>query len=84
MMSDHGENTQPAKTLDCIGLYCPQPVLRTREEISSVPVGHVLEVLADDPASESDIASWAKRAGQELISTEKHDGRFRFLIRRKK
>jgi tRNA 2-thiouridine synthesizing protein A len=83
-MSDHGENPQPAKTLDCIGLYCPEPVFRTREEISSVPVGHVLEVLADDPASESDITSWAKRAGQELISVEKRDGKFRFLIRRKK
>jgi len=57
-------------------------VFRTREEITSIPVGQVLEVLADDPASESDIRSWAKHAGQELISVEKVDGRFRFLIRR--
>ena len=28
------------------------------------------------------IASWAKRAGHELISTEENDGTFRFLIRR--
>lgn len=83
-MSDNGEVPQPAKTLDCIGLYCPVPVFRTREEISSVSVGQVLEVLADDPASESDIASWAKHAGQELVSVEKRDGGFRFLIRRKK
>ena len=74
---------KPAKTLDCIGLYCPEPVFRTREEISTVPVGSILEVLADDPASESDITSWAKHAGQELISVEKRDGGFRFLIRRK-
>lgn len=73
----------PTKTLDCIGLYCPEPVFRTREEISSVPVGGILEVLADDPASESDIRSWAKHAGQELISVEKRNGGFRFLIRRK-
>ena len=74
---------KPAKTLDCIGLYCPEPVFRTREEISTVPVGSILEVLADDPASESDITSWAKHAGQELISVEKREGGFRFLIRRK-
>lgn len=73
---------QPAKTLDCIGLYCPEPVFRTREEITSIPVGQVLEVLADDPASESDIRSWAKHAGQEIISIEKVAGKFRFLIRR--
>lgn len=79
-----GESTEkPAKTLDCIGLYCPEPVFRTREEISTVPVGGILEVLADDPASESDIRSWAKHAGQELLSVEKRDGGFRFLIRRK-
>ena len=73
---------QPAKTLDCVGLYCPEPVFRTREEITSVPVGQILEVLADDPASESDIKSWVKHAGHELISIEKVKGGFRFLIKR--
>jgi len=43
-----------------------------------------LEVLADDPASESDITSWAKHAGQELLSVEKRKDGFRFLIKRKK
>jgi TusA-related sulfurtransferase len=74
---------KPAKTIDCIGLYCPEPVFRTREEISSISPGQILEVLADDPASESDIRSWAKHAGHELLSVEKVDGGFRFLIRRK-
>lgn len=73
---------QPAKTLDCIGLYCPEPVFRTREEITSISLGQILEVLADDPASESDIRSWAKHAGQEIISIEKVKGGFRFLIKR--
>ena len=41
-----------------------------------------MEVLADDPASESDIRSWAKHSGHELISVERRDGGFRFLIRR--
>jgi len=83
-MPDRGEGfPRPTKTLDCIGLYCPEPVFRTREEISTVQVGQILEVLADDPASESDIESWAKHAGQELISVERTEGGFRFLIRRK-
>ncbi len=73
---------KPAKTLDCIGLFCPEPVFRTSTEISSVGVGEILEVLADDPASESDIRSWAKHTGHELLSVEKRDGGFRFLIRR--
>ena len=43
-----------------------------------------MEVLADDPASESDITSWAKHAGQELLSVEKRKEGIRFLIKRKK
>ena len=82
-MPDRGEGfPRPTKTLDCIGLYCPEPVFRTREEISMVKVGQVLEVLADDPAFESDMRSWAKHSGHEVLSVEKVDGKFRFLIRR--
>ena len=82
-MSNEGADPHPTKTLDCIGLYCPEPVFRTREEISSISPGQILEVLADDPASESDITSWAKHAGQELLLVEKRGTGFRFLIRRK-
>lgn len=74
---------RPTKSLDCIGLYCPEPVFRTREAISTVPIGDVLEVLADDPASESDIESWARQSGNELLEAGKVEGGFRFLIRRK-
>lgn len=83
-MPERGERfPRPTKTLDCIGLYCPEPVFRTKETISEIPIGEILEVLADDPASESDITSWAKHAGQELMDTERVEGGFRFLIRRK-
>lgn len=83
MQDREASSPTPTRTLDCIGLYCPEPVFRTREEISSVEVGQVLEVLADDPASESDIRSWAKHSGHELLSLEKLENGFRFLIRRK-
>ena len=83
-MPERGERfPRPTKSLDCIGLYCPEPVFRTRETISEVPIGEVLEVLADDPASESDITSWAKHAGQEVLEVERVEGGLRFLIRRR-
>lgn len=50
--------------------------------MDTIEKGRILEVLADDPASESDIRSWAKRAGHELLSVEKVGDGFRFLIRR--
>ncbi|MCK4410385.1 MAG: sulfurtransferase TusA family protein [Candidatus Eisenbacteria sp.] len=71
-----------AETLDMTGYFCPEPVIRVNEAIGDVEVGEVLELLADDPSSESDIKSWTKRTGHELISTEEDEGVFRFLIRR--
>jgi tRNA 2-thiouridine synthesizing protein A len=70
--------------LDCVGLYCPMPILKTRQEIDKLSVGDILEVLADDPAAEPDIQSWAKRTGQKLLKVEKTDEGLRFLIEKMK
>ena len=77
-----GSEQKAVATLDMTGYFCPEPVIRVNDEIDSVALGEVLELLADDPSSKSDIASWAKRTGHELISTQENDGVFRFLIRR--
>lgn len=45
------------RKLDCLGLYCPEPVSRTRMELDEMQAGETLEVLTDDPAAESDITS---------------------------
>lgn len=79
----HGE-LKPNKTLDCIGLYCPQPLLQAREGIDAIQVGEVLEILADDPAAEEDIKRFAKRTGHDIIAIEKDGDRLRFLIRKTK
>ncbi len=70
------------QTLDCIGLYCPTPVLHTREAMDKLAVGQTLEVLADDPAAEEDIKAWSKRAGQKILAIEKTDEGLRFLIQK--
>ena len=43
---------------------------------------HPGKVLADDPAAEPDIRSWAKRAGQKILKIEKTSEGMRFLIRK--
>ncbi len=74
---------EPVETIDCIGLYCPQPLFLTREAIDEIEVGQILEVLADDPAAEEDLKRFVKRTGHELVKYERlEDGVHRFLIRR--
>ena len=50
----------PDRQIDCIGLFCPMPIVKTREAISEMAVGQVLEMLSDDPASDADMKSWAR------------------------
>jgi len=68
--------------LDCIGLFCPLPIARTKEEIENIDVGQILKVEADDPAAEEDIKRWAKRVGHEIVHFEKSENILTFWIRR--
>ena len=62
-----------AKMIDVRGLYCPEPVFRTKIEIEKLTIGDKLKVVSDDPESEEDISRWVKRSGHELISLEKKE-----------
>jgi len=70
------------KTLDCLGLYCPMPILKTREAIKSLGPGQVLEMISDDPASEADMNAWIARTGHELLEIDRRGTVFRFVVRK--
>ncbi len=72
----------PDKKIDCLGLFCPVPILKVREAIQPMRAGEALEMLSDDPASEADMRSWAARTGHELLLVEKHGPVFRFVVRK--
>lgn len=74
----------PDAELDCIGLYCPIPIARTKEVIENIEVGQVLKVEADDPAAEGDIIRWAKRAGHQVLRLEKSGNIMTFWVRKLK
>jgi TusA-related sulfurtransferase len=75
---------EPTEILDCVGLFCPQPLFQTREAIDALQPGELLEVLADDPAAEEDIKRFAKRTGHTLVSFQRlEDGVQKFWIRKK-
>jgi TusA-related sulfurtransferase len=78
------EQAQPNRKLDCLGLFCPEPVFRVRMELDNMKVGDVLEVLADDPAAEEDIKSLCKRLEQQILSLSKEGNTLRFIIKKVK
>ena len=72
------------KKLDCLGLYCPEPVFNTRLALDEMQIGETLEVVADDPAAESDINSLVKHLEQEIVSSTKEGNTIRILIKKVK
>jgi tRNA 2-thiouridine synthesizing protein A len=74
--------SKPNRELDCVGLYCPEPVFRTRQELDKLDVGQVLKVVADDPAAEEDIPRLVKRLEQQLVEMHKENDRFHFVIKK--
>jgi len=77
-----GNQTKPDRNLDCVGLYCPEPVFRTRQEIDKLAVGEVLEIIADDPAAEEDIPRLVKRLEQKLLKMYTEKDQFHFIIKK--
>jgi tRNA 2-thiouridine synthesizing protein A len=67
-----------------LGLYCPEPVFKTRMELDEMKVSEVLEVIADDPAAEADIRSLVKYLEQEILSVSKEGNAVHILIKKVK
>jgi tRNA 2-thiouridine synthesizing protein A len=77
-------SASPAKSIDVRGLYCPEPVFRTKMEIERLKIGDTLKVIADDPESEEDISKWVRRSGHELLALNKNEKDLEFLIKKAK
>lgn len=70
------------RVLDCRGLLCPMPVVRTSREIKALQPGQVLKMLATDRGAITDIPAWADDTGNELLEWREEDGALVFLIRK--
>ena len=50
--------------------------------LKTLKIGQVLEILATDPGSKSDIPAWTRSTGQELLGFEERDKDIRFLVKK--
>lgn len=68
--------------LDARGLLCPEPVMLLHNRVRDLSGGELLEVLATDPSTERDIPRFCQFLGHELVSVEKEEGEYRYVIRK--
>src|SRR5512134_1712064 len=51
------------KVLDCTGMLCPLPVIKTAKAIKELQVGQVLKMIATDPGAVPDMEAWSRQTG---------------------
>ncbi|MCY9657147.1 sulfurtransferase TusA family protein [Paenibacillus chondroitinus] len=73
---------QVDRTLECEGLACPMPVVRTKKAVDEMNPGEVLEVRATDKGSVADLKGWASRTGHQYVGLKEENGVYRHYIRK--
>ena len=81
-MAPEAKVANPDREIDCTGLFCPMPIVKTREAMAHLVTGQVLVMLSDDPASDPDMRSWARNTGNELLEVSRTGAVYRFVIRK--
>lgn len=72
------------RTLDCLKLLCPVPIIKISAAVKEMQTGQTLLMLADDPGSKADMIAWAKQTGNELLGMEEEGKVFKFYVRKTK
>ncbi len=72
------------RTVDARGQSCPGPLVSLAKALKDAQQGDLLELLATDPGSKSDVPSWATISGNELLESEILAGgaEFRYVVRK--
>jgi tRNA 2-thiouridine synthesizing protein A len=77
-------STKVDKKIDCLGLFCPEPVFKTRMQLDEMEIGETLEITADDPAAKLDIENLAENLGQEIVESVQEGDVTRIIIKKVK
>ncbi len=75
---------QADQVLDCVGLVCPEPILKTNMTVKKMEVGKVLEMIGTDLGTKNDIVAWANRTGNELLEVVDEGGKQHYFIKKVK
>ncbi|MCH7818731.1 MAG: sulfurtransferase TusA family protein [Candidatus Marinimicrobia bacterium] len=68
--------------LDCSGMQCPLPIVKTKKMIDSMEVDQILKMISTDPGSINDMAAWSRQTGHELLESITAEKDFIFYVRK--
>jgi tRNA 2-thiouridine synthesizing protein A len=70
------------RTLDCRGLLCPMPVVKTGKAVKEMAPGQILKIVATDRGAIADVPAWAADTGNQLLEWHQEGTDLVFYIRK--
>ena len=70
------------QNIDCVGLYCPMPIVKTAERMKKLKPGETLEVISDDKGIKQDMPAWCQTTGHECLGMEEKEGEIRVYVKK--
>jgi len=71
------------QVLDCSGMLCPMPVVKTSKAMKLLESGQVLKLIATDPGAPPDMEAWSRQTGNELLRSLQEENKYIFFFRKK-
>jgi len=68
--------------LDARRLLCPMPVIRLQDCLGKLPPGAQVCVTCTDPGTLTDIPTWCRINGHEVLDSAEREDEFIFLVRK--
>jgi tRNA 2-thiouridine synthesizing protein A len=77
-----GKEIKADVSLDCYGLLCPMPIVKTAQKIKEMGPGQTLMVKSTDQGIKEDMPAWCAATGHEYLGLVEADGEYHVFLRR--
>ncbi len=79
-MSEH--KIAVTQSLDTSGQCCPMPMIDSNKAMKKMQAGDILEIIATDSGTRSDIPSWCERTGNKLLLSEEEGDTLKYYVQK--
>jgi tRNA 2-thiouridine synthesizing protein A len=77
-----GDRVSDIVELDARRLLCPMPVIRLQDCINRQPAGAQVRISCTDPGALSDIPTWCRINGHQVLATDEALDEIVFLVQK--
>jgi len=70
------------KTLDCMGLVDPMPIVSIANKMKELGINEILQVVADDKGIKQDVPAFCRITGHEYLGMQESNTGIIFYVRK--